>query len=114
MNDMIKSLALDSQVQVKIVPPFYEPYSLDMNSPIAKIFKEVYKERVGKLPVFKPHRGIVDANVFVAEGGIPTIVFGPKGGNHHRAGEYVELSSLKPVTDVFIETTLRFFENSGI
>lgn len=59
-------------------------------------------------PHFAGHRGIVDANVFSGEGGIPTVVFGPKGANHHAAGEYVELATLEPVARIYAETARRF------
>ena len=72
-------------------------------------FKQAYHEIVGVAPCFAPHRGIVDANVFEAMGGIPTIVFGPKGAHHHMPGEYVELASLEPTARVYAETALRFF-----
>lgn len=71
-------------------------------------FREAYESVVGVHPHFAGHRGIVDANVFSGEGGIPTVVFGPKGANHHAAGEYVELATLEPVARVYAETARRF------
>jgi len=108
MRELIDSLALASQVNIETPPPCYDPYFLDEATPILPIFKNVYQRVTGLLPHFAPHRGIVDANVFTGEGGIPTIVFGPKGGNHHLAGEYVELASLEPVARVYAETAIQF------
>jgi len=73
----------------------------------------VYRAIIGKEPCFAGHRGIVDANVFVARGGIPTIVFGPKGANHHKAGEYVEIASLEPVARIYVETALSFLRGEA-
>ena len=67
-------------------------------------FHDQYRKEIGHDPHFRPHLGIVDANVFVAEGNIPTLVFGPKGGRHHQAGEYVNISSLEPVVRIYVET----------
>jgi acetylornithine deacetylase/succinyl-diaminopimelate desuccinylase-like protein len=58
--------------------------------------------------VFGPHRGITLANVFVAEGNIPTVVCGPRGGLHHTAAEYLELASLEPVARTHAQTACLF------
>jgi acetylornithine deacetylase/succinyl-diaminopimelate desuccinylase-like protein len=108
MRELIDSLGLESEVEIETPPPCYDPYFLDRNTPILTPFQEVYREVIGTNPHFAGHRGIVDANVFVAEGNIPTIVFGPKGANHHSAGEYVELATLEPVARVYAETARRF------
>ena len=108
MRELIDSLGLESEVKVETPPPCYDPYFLDWDTPILTPFQEVYREVVGLDPHFAGHRGIVDANVFVAEGNIPTIVFGPKGANHHCAGEYVELATLETVAHVYAETAHRF------
>jgi len=110
MEDLIEALKLESQVEVETPPPCYDPYELDENSPIMPVFRDVYREVIGVEPVFRPHSGIVDANVFAAEGGIPTVVFGPRGANHHCPGEYVELATLEPVARVYAETALRFLK----
>ena len=108
MRELLDWLGLQSEVTIDTPPPFYEPYFLDEQTPIMPVFSEVYEKHVGTKPHFAGHRGIVDANVFVGEANIPTIVFGPKGANHHRAGEYVESASLEPVARVYAETARRF------
>jgi acetylornithine deacetylase/succinyl-diaminopimelate desuccinylase-like protein len=108
MHELIDSLELESEVEIETPPPCYDPYFLDRSTPILAPFQKVYREVIGWDPYFAGHRGIVDANVFVAEGDIPTIVFGPKGANHHCAGEYVELATLEPVAHVYAETARRF------
>lgn len=110
MRQLIGQLELKSRIDVEIVPPGYDPYFVDTESALMKCFTGAYRQVIGDTPHFAAHRGIVDANVFNGEGGIPTIVFGPKGGLHHRAGEYVELASLRPVVEVYARTAIRFFE----
>jgi acetylornithine deacetylase/succinyl-diaminopimelate desuccinylase-like protein len=109
MENLVSALDLGSEVSIETPPPRYEPYRLDMSLPFVEVFQDVYRRVVGTHPHFGPHRGIVDANVFVAEGNIPTIVFGPKGANHHQSGEYVELRTLEPTARVYAETALEFF-----
>lgn len=108
MRSLIDDLNLESVVAIETPPPAYDPYHLDPETPILPLFRQVYEETIGRPPHFAGHRGIVDANVFVAKGGLPTVVFGPKGANHHKAGEYVEIASLEPVARVYAETALRF------
>ena len=82
LEDLVDSLRLASTVEIETPPPSYDPYRLDMELPFVRTFQDVYRRVIGTYPHFGPHRGIVDANVFAAEAGIPTIVFGPKGANH--------------------------------
>ena len=113
MEELIDSLGLESEVTVETPPPCYDPYVLDDDSPILPPFREAYREVIGVDPHFAGHRGILDANVFVGEGDIPTVVFGPRGANHHAAGEYVELSTLEPVASVYAETAIRYLSRDG-
>lgn len=108
MSDLLDSLDLKSRVTIKTPPPRYDPYMLNADTPVLGTFKDAYRTIIGTDPYFAPHRGITDANVFTGEGNISTVVFGPKGGNHHRAGEYVELVSLVPVARVYVETAANY------
>ena len=110
MQALIDSLDLASQVTIETPPPFYEPYLLAETSAIFRAFKPAYEQIVGQVPHFVPQKGITDSNIYVAEGNIPTIVFGPRGSGAHEAGEYVEIATLEPVTRVYIDTAVRFFQ----
>ena len=111
MRALVDSLGLASQVDIETPSPSYEPYSLEEDSVILSCFRDSYKFELGKEPYFSGHRGIVDANVFVAEGGIPTVVFGPRGANHHSPGEYVEKSTLVPTAHVLADTAVRYLDH---
>ncbi len=113
MESLIASLGLESHTTVETVPPCYDPYFLDDKAPVKASFVRRYKQVVGQAPHFAPHRGIVDANVFVAEAGIPTVVFGPKGGLHHCPGEYVVVETLEPVARVYAETAIDYLGNQS-
>ena len=108
---LIDSLELASTVEVDTPPPCYRPYALDRASRIATAFDASYERVVGSAPVYAGHRGVTDANIFAGEAGIPTVVFGPRGGLHHRPGEYVELDSLEPAARVFTGAALGFFDS---
>jgi acetylornithine deacetylase/succinyl-diaminopimelate desuccinylase-like protein len=111
MQTLVNSLNLASEISIETPPPFYESYIIDENSDLLNIFKGVYQEVVGHTPRLGYRRGITDANIFVAEGSIPTITFGPHGGGAHGAGEYVEIDTLKPVAQIFAETAIRYLKN---
>ncbi|MEM7111353.1 MAG: M20/M25/M40 family metallo-hydrolase [Chloroflexota bacterium] len=111
MRRLIDKLGLASTVTIETPPPFFNPYFLDETTPLLPIFNAAYEQAIGKKPHFAPHNGITDINVFTAEGGIPTIGFGPKGANHHQAGEYVEAATLEKVAKVYAETAVRFLSS---
>jgi acetylornithine deacetylase/succinyl-diaminopimelate desuccinylase-like protein len=113
LTDLVETLEIESRVEIDMPPPAYDPYFLDDGAPILATFTDVYRQVVGLAPHFAGHQGITDANVFVAEGNIPTVVFGPKGANHHAAGEYVVMDTLEPVAKVYVETA-HLFLNSKI
>ncbi len=107
---LIAGLGLASTVTVDAAPPSYEPFEIDPGHPGMQAFKAAYRARMGHDPSLGGLLGITDANIYQGEGGIPTIIFGPKGQGLHEKDEYVELDSLAPVVDVLVETTRRFFE----
>lgn len=112
LEELIRALGLESTVTVETPPPFYEPMQLDPDLPVLRHFVESYREVTGRAPVLGGRRGIVDGNIYVAERGIPTIVFGPAGAGLHEAGEYVEVNTLEPVTRVLVETARRVSRGS--
>jgi succinyl-diaminopimelate desuccinylase len=114
MRALIDKLELASAVIIETPPPSFDPYFLDEDTSLLPVFQSVYEGVIGKAPTFAPHKGITDANVFMAEGGIPTIAFGPKGANHHMAGEYVEKETLALVARVYAETAVGFLGQAVI
>ncbi len=108
MQELIDSLKLASQVTIETPPPFYEPYLLARDNTFVQTFERVYEAVTRQSPRFGIRRGITDANIYVAEGNIPTITFGPDGGGGHEASEYVEIATLEPVARIYAETAIRF------
>ncbi|MEM7800086.1 MAG: M20/M25/M40 family metallo-hydrolase [Chloroflexota bacterium] len=108
MQDLVASLHLACEVEIETPPPFYDPYTISRATPFAQTFDSVYAQVVGQAPHYRFLQGITDANIYVAEGGIPTINFGPLGAGPHEKDEYVEIDSLVPVARVFAETTARY------
>ena len=96
----------DADVRTEIVSDL-----MTGNEPIFAAFNPAYEQIVGQPPRYGVSMGITDSNIYVAEGNIPTIAFGPKGSRHHMAGEYVEAGTLEKVARVYAETAVSFLSN---
>lgn len=112
MEALVASLDLESDVTINTPSPFYDPYLLDADSHFRRSFDAAYESVIGTEPQYAFRQSITDANIYVAEGHIPTLHFGPRGKGAHEAGEYVEIDSLVPVVEVYVETARRFFAKS--
>lgn len=108
LEELIAALQLQSTVVVETPPPSYQAFALDPDSAAVGAFRASYQQVHGRDPVLAGMLGIADNNIYVAEGGIPTIAHGPRGAGLHEAGEYVEVASLEPCVDVLVETVRRF------
>jgi acetylornithine deacetylase/succinyl-diaminopimelate desuccinylase-like protein len=108
LRELIAGLGLSAKVTIETPPPYYDPYELDPSSPAVAAFTRAYRARIGHEPTLGGLLCIVDGNIYVAEGGIPTIAFGPRGQGLHECQEYVELGTLDPVVDVLVETAAHF------
>jgi acetylornithine deacetylase/succinyl-diaminopimelate desuccinylase-like protein len=110
LEELIAGLELEARVTVDTPDPFYQPYEMDPGSRGFREFRAAYEARLGRAPVLGGLLGITDANIYVAEGGIPTITFGPRGAGLHECQEYVELDSIEPVVDILVDTAVRYFD----
>ena len=108
MERLVESLGLGSEVEVKTKPPLYAAYDMDPGDPILKVFDGVYREVMGREPLYEHAYGITDANTFAGEGGIPCLHLGPARGGAHQTNEYVLLEWLPPVSKMFALIAARF------
>lgn len=108
MRHLISSLGLKAEVDVNAKPPQYEPFTLKGDEPILRIFNEVYKQIMGKEPMYEHARGITDANVFAGEAHIPCLHLGPKRGNTHQPNEYVPIDWLQPMSQMYLLIAARY------
>ncbi len=109
MQALIDSLDLSSDVRIETPAPFYEPYTIDTDSKLASGFATAYQQAFQHKAPWGFLRGITDSNIYVAEGHIPTIVFGPAGKGLHQCNEYVEISSLEPVAQILHDSCVNYF-----
>jgi succinyl-diaminopimelate desuccinylase len=100
MEELVRSLDLQAQVEVGLKPPQYEPFLMRRDEPIVQVFHQVYRTVMGADPVYAYSEGITDANVF-GERDIPCLHLGPTRGNVHQPNEYVELEWLEPLSTMY-------------
>ncbi|HUT80428.1 MAG TPA: ArgE/DapE family deacylase [Candidatus Bathyarchaeia archaeon] len=110
IQKFITELNISSNVSLEIVPPFYLPYKITQQESLFLALTNSYNHTLKKNPIIGYKAMITDANIFVGEGRIPTVLFGPTGGNIHAADEYVNLSSLEPTAQILTQTYLAFQE----
>jgi acetylornithine deacetylase/succinyl-diaminopimelate desuccinylase-like protein len=102
MHDVVRRLHLRAQTYISIENPYYPPYIVDATDPLVRAFSGVYQELFGLPPRFGYSHGVCDANYLVADAGVPTVVFGPRGGNLHAPNEWVDLASVIQAEAVFV------------
>jgi succinyl-diaminopimelate desuccinylase len=108
MEQLVEELNLDAEVEVRTKPPTYQPYVMDEQESIVKIFDQVYREVMQAAPHYAYSSGITDANVFAGEGGIPCLHLGPARGGAHQKNEYVPLEWLPLVSKMYAMIAARF------
>lgn len=111
MQALVDSLDLDCRVTIETPPPFYDPYLIDTDSHLANSFAAAYQKTVGSAPVYDFLWGITDANIYVAEGNMPTITYGPLGNGAHECNEYVVIDSLVPVAQVLANCCINYYSS---
>jgi succinyl-diaminopimelate desuccinylase len=112
MERLVKSLELEAKVEVKTKPPRYEAYVMEKRDPILQVFDGVYREVIGREPMYEYASGITDANIFAGEGDIPCLHLGPERGGAHQKNEYVPLDWLPPVSKMYALIAARYLNES--
>jgi len=108
MRRLVGSLGLRSEVEVGVKPPKYEPYIASRDEPLMSTLHNVYKEVMGREPLYEYAYGITNANIFQGEQGIESIHIGPQRGDPHSPNEYVKLEWLPPVSEIYARIALLY------
>jgi acetylornithine deacetylase/succinyl-diaminopimelate desuccinylase-like protein len=75
----------------------------------AVIVKEISRQILSEFnepPIHVIGRSVNDASHFTVYGGIPTLIYGPQGGNTCKANEYLDVDSLVPTARIYLNTVL--------
>lgn len=103
---LASGLGLRAELEVSKFPrptPEMLPYLVRENNRFASLLKGVYASLFGKEPPITYGKSVGDFNYFGAYLKVPTLVFGPIGGNWHSADEWVSMSSVRRVKQVYVE-----------
>ncbi len=93
---LIRSLPVESQWRVTWddrPTPAPAPYIVDPESKFVRSTRKRVEEQLGGPVRYALARSVADTNHFAVTGGIPTLVYGPEGGNTCQANEYVSIES---------------------
>jgi acetylornithine deacetylase/succinyl-diaminopimelate desuccinylase-like protein len=114
LRDLARSIGSPAAFEIGIRPPSYDGYLLKRTDPFITAFAESYRRILGRPPDLRNGRGVSDANIFAGKAGIPTLLFGPSGGNMHGADEWLDLSQLEPARAVYLDFALRFLSRNTL
>lgn len=93
---LIRSLAIASKWRVTWddrPTPAPAPYIVDPGSAFVRSASKRVEEQLGRPVRYALARSVADTNHFAVTGGIPTLVYGPEGGNTCQANEFVSIES---------------------
>lgn len=113
VNKIVQDKKLISKFKIRRIEPSYEPYLLSKKEPIILSFIHSYQKVLHRLPLFAYHRMITDSNIYTGLAKVPTLIFGPRGGNIHMANEYVDLSSIDSVLKIYLLTAIHFLNSNA-
>lgn len=113
MRRLVDSLHLKSGVEIGVKPPKYEPYTCSKEEPLMKTLDGVYRDVMGRPPLYEYAYGITNANIFQGEQGIPCVHIGPQRGEAHGANEYVKLEWLPPVSKMYAMIAARYLSTEN-
>lgn len=83
------------------------PYEISSDKSIVRHLTNTSKEILGKQPGYIGHTWWEDSAIF-GHAGIETVIIGPNGGGIHEAVEWVELDSVKKLSEILYQTTIAY------
>jgi succinyl-diaminopimelate desuccinylase len=110
MQTLVESLQLESEVEVGVKPPKYEPYISSKDEPLMQVLDSVYRQVIGVPPLYEYAYGITNANIFQGEQGIPCIHIGPERGGAHQPNEHVKLEWLPKISEIYTRIALEYLQ----
>jgi len=109
IQSVIDSASLDSMVELnwdERPTPAPPPFLVPPDSEFVQTVKRNMAIELGDEVRFGLGRSVADTNHFATHGHVPTLIYGPQGGNTCEANEYVEVASLPSTTRIYIRTVL--------
>lgn len=108
LQGMVDELRSPAAFDITIKSPCYEGYLINKEDPFVVEFAGSYRKVLGQEPRLEIGRGVSDANILAGRAGIPTLLFGPSGGNMHGVNEWVDVSELERAQAVYADFAQRY------
>jgi acetylornithine deacetylase/succinyl-diaminopimelate desuccinylase-like protein len=105
------SLRSPARFEFSVEPPYYPPFELGVDTPLARALTAASAEVLGAPVPLAYTAGVADANLYMGEAGIPAFWFGPRGGDFHQNTEWVDITTLAPAAEVVLGTALRLLHS---
>jgi acetylornithine deacetylase/succinyl-diaminopimelate desuccinylase-like protein len=109
LKQIIEQSQIQSTVQIEWddrPTPAPTAYLVPENAAIVREIDRQIQAEFNQPPNFVIGRSVNDASHFTVYGKIPTLLYGPQGGNTCRANEYLEVDSLVPTARIYLNTVL--------
>lgn len=102
LEQVKRNLGLRANFSFSVQKPFYPPFEIsEENEDVLKL-KRIVKEVTGREIPLGYGDGVCDSNYIVPKLNIPTVCYGPSGGNMHGADEWVDVEKLRNVLKVYL------------
>ena len=104
IRDAIDVLNIESKVDITWdhrPTPAPTSYIVDESSAFVQSTKRRVEEQLGRPITYALARSVADTNHFAVHVGIPTLVYGPEGGNTCMANEFVDINSMVNVARAY-------------
>jgi acetylornithine deacetylase len=87
---------------------FFRPaFEISPDQPIVQTVSRAYASTLNKPPKFEGMWAWLDSAI-LAQAGIPTVIFGPRGDGAHAVVEYADVASVMTTTNILIRSTIDF------
>ena len=105
-----EELGLAGKVDVRLKPrnsPYMQSFALAEEHPLVRTLQEEFRAVTGKELPCAYDASVCDSNILAVVLGIPTVTFGPAGGNMHGDDEYGYAWQVKNCGEIYRRTVAR-------
>lgn len=104
MEEAVKALGLEGWVDIKLRPRdngWMQAFSLKEDDYIVTTLRDKFTEVTGEILPVDYDMSVCDSNILAVTMGIPTVTFGPSGGNMHGDNEYGFAYQVKNCAEIY-------------
>lgn len=103
MQQVVNDLHSPARIELSTPPPYYPSFEIDPQHPLVRAMVQAFEAEWGTSPRLTHSTGVSDANLIAELAGIPTLLYGPDGGEFHQCNEWVDLPSIVACCNVYTQ-----------